>query len=185
MGQITSRGKWTRVTEEGINLVGLNTPYIKWGIAADDPNGGQSGYEFEGVSDHAHLDGTKFKLGKFTHHNRVVVLTKEVQFWAELNVEVYFADGDITHSCTARFRHDETPNVNGYVDDIVKLPTIDEPEFVHVDGVEYSVSIHGFLVGKFEKGVPDFPQHEFNSPEGESSEAYIIAEFTRTSPPGG
>jgi hypothetical protein len=178
VGQIITKGEWTRVTAEGINLKDLHTNYIKWGVPADDPFGGQSGYEFVSLSAHAQLDGTPCRLGKFIHHNQVVVMTGEVQFWADLKIDVYFADDDITHTFTAQFRHHETVNSPGYQDDIVKLPKVYEPDFVHVDGVEHRVAITGFALGGIT--VP-----EFHSPEGKSNEAYIVAKFEPASSPGG
>lgn len=174
MGQIITKGKWTNVSEHGINLEGLNTNYIKWGIPASDPLGGQSGYEFKPVSAHVRFDGTECKLGTFIHHNWAVILTEAQQFSADLDIEVYFADDNKVHPFRANFGHNETVNSPTYQDDIVRLPTIDEPDFVHVDGVEYRVTITGFSLNGFT--VP-----EFHSPEGGSSQAHIVAKFEPTS----
>ncbi|MEU4739904.1 choice-of-anchor K domain-containing protein [Actinosynnema sp. NPDC023658] len=177
MGRIITRGKWTKVSADGINLSGLNTPYIKWGIPAADPLGGQSAYEFVPVSAHAHLDGTECVLGTFIHHNWAVVMAETSTFSATLAIEVYFEDDNKTHSFEVTFSHDETPNVPGYQDDIVLLPTIDEPDFVHVDGVEYTVSITGFSRN-------GFSSTKFRSPEGQSSDADIVAKFHPKNPRG-
>ena len=84
-----------------------------------------------------------------------------------------FADDNKTHLFSVTFTHLETPNTPGYQDDIVNLPVIDQPDFVHVDGVEYTVQITGFS----RNGIPIT---EFRSPEGESSRADIIATFKPT-----
>ncbi|MEJ2857576.1 MULTISPECIES: choice-of-anchor K domain-containing protein [unclassified Saccharothrix] len=174
MGRIITRGKWTAVTASVTNLSELDKPYIKWGIPAADPKGGQSGYEFVPVSAHAHLDGTECVLGKFIHHNWAVVMTEAMEFSAVLDIEVYFEDDRKVHPFQATFGHQETVNSPGYQDDIVTLPTILEPDFVHVDGVEYRVTITGFSRDGFT--VP-----EFRSPEGESNDADIVARFEPTS----
>lgn len=177
MGRIITRGKWTEVTAGGINLSGLNKPYIKWGIPAADPKGGQSGYEFVPISAHAQLDGTECVLGKFIHHNWAVVMTEASVFSAVLDIEVYFEDDNKVHPFRATFGHHETPNVPGYQDDIVTLPSIHEPDFVHVDGVEYTVTITGF-------SRDGFTVAEFRSPEGESNDADIVAKFEPKNPMG-
>ncbi|NUT96815.1 MAG: hypothetical protein HOY78_32810 [Saccharothrix sp.] len=178
MGRIITKGKWTEVTASVTNLSELNKPFIKWGIPAADPKGGQSGYEFVPVSAHAHLDGTEFVLGTFIHHNWAVIMTEASEFSAVLDLDVYFEDDKKSHKFKATFGHLETANVPTYQDDIVTLPTIDEPDFVHVDGVEYRVTITGFSRDGY--AVP-----KFRSPEGEKNEADIVAKFQPTNSLGG
>ncbi|WP_367128608.1 choice-of-anchor K domain-containing protein [Saccharothrix sp. HUAS TT1] len=175
MGRISTRGKWTEASIGGIS--GLNTPYIKWGTPAADPLGGQSAYEFVPVSTYAHLDGTESVLGTFIHHNWAVVMMEASTFTATLAIDVYFEDDNKLHSFLATFSHEETLNVGGYQDDLVTLPKIHEPDFVHVDGVGYTVTITGFSRN-------GFPKTNFSSPEGTSNDADIIVKFEPKNPQG-
>ncbi|XVV00683.1 choice-of-anchor K domain-containing protein [Actinosynnema sp. CA-248983] len=104
-------------------------------------------------------------------------MTEATQFSATLDAEVYFENDRKTHTFKAAFGHLETLNVPGYQDDIGTLPTIDEPDFVHVDGVEYRVTITGF--SRDGRPVP-----KFRRPEGEKSEADIVAKFEPKNPHG-
>lgn len=174
MGQIVTRGKWVRVTDGAAMLQGLNSNHIKWGERhPNDPNGGESEYEFKGVATDATLDGTPFVVGTFIHHNWVILMAQAVLFEADLELTLHFADDNVTHVCTATFSHNETPNVGGYVDDEVHLPTVSDNEQVHINGASYEVSIKGFSINGYE--VTDF-----RSKEGGSNKADVIAVYKPT-----
>ncbi|WP_461119579.1 choice-of-anchor K domain-containing protein [Saccharothrix stipae] len=181
--QIRTVGKWISVdpnTPE-MKLDGLDSDHIKWGVpATGDPNAGRSEYEFTGALAHTKHDGSnKFEvtLGTFTHHNYVILMGQQTEFQATLEVDIEFRDDGTKHKCTVVFSHVETVNSPGYVDDKVKLPEVSGNEIVHIEGVEYKVSIVGFLVGGHGEPLP-----QFLSAEGRHNEADIIARFERTNP---
>ncbi|MGP3966162.1 choice-of-anchor K domain-containing protein [Streptomyces sp. 6N223] len=182
MGLVTTTGEWTGVSVSDLTGLAIrqddraNKSEIRWGTPAE---GSQSGYDFEGYATDAVLDGTDFALGKFTHHNYPIVLNHE-QFWVYLAVSVYFQDNDFEHRFKLRFRHEETPNVPGYQNDPVKLPDVHENDRVYVDGVEYEVTMTGFLV---EHGQRKIKMPNFDTPEKGHASAKIFAQFKQTSSP--
>ncbi|CAI7980920.1 conserved hypothetical protein [Frankia sp. Hr75.2] len=184
MGTVMTNGTWTRVSVD--DLPGLtfsqesdSKSEVRWGEPLD--GGSKSGYDFEGYTNDALLDGTDFLLGRLTHHNQTIQLPTHWQFWVYLTVNVYFEDEEMEHDFTLRFRHEETPNQGAHPNDVVQLPKVHENDLVYVDDVEYRVTITGFLLGQ---GSRRRRVSTFDVPEGGSISAGIFARFERTSPPG-
>jgi hypothetical protein len=172
MGTITTTGRWQRVSVDDLQGLTIqntddNRSEIRWGEPVG--GGGQSGYDFEGYTADAALDGTDFLLGKYTHHNQVITLN-HWQFWVFLEVDVHFDDDDIDHTFVVRFRHDETPNQGDHPNDRVKLPTINENDSVYVNGSEYKVTITGFWRRRVKTTF-------FDIAEGGSASAEIFAKL--------
>ncbi|NKY25892.1 choice-of-anchor K domain-containing protein [Nocardia gamkensis] len=183
MGKVDTKGVWTRVSVEESQFEGLRQPgsgiksSIKWGTGVD---GEKSGYDFTGLTGvDARLDGKDFNLGIFAHYNRRVVL-KHAQFSVFLKVTVDFQDEGFDHTFTLRFRHDETPNVPGDVDDVVRLPIVHENDIVRVDGAEYQVTISGFR----DHGGQGEVQPKYTIREGEIKRLWLVARFEPISEPG-
>lgn len=161
--------EWTSVTG-GVNVTGLGTSEIRWGIT----NGQQSGYIFQPapVVFPVTVD-TPFSLGTFTHNNFPIrssgitgaTLTTDFTFLIEGNV--------VQASMVYDFLHNETPN-NGpgnCCNDIVTAVnnTVFSDTFV-INGSEYQLFIEGFQVGNGD--VLDF----FSTVEGQSNSANLVAE---------
>lgn len=187
MGKVDTRGVWTRVSVEESQFEGLRQPgvrsssgirsSIRWGSGQD---GEKSGYDFTGLTDvDARLDGKDFNLGIFAHYNNRIIL-KHNQFSVFLKVTVDFQDEGFDHTFTLRFRHDETPNQPGDVDDVIKLPIVHEDDIVRVDGAEYQVTISGFR----DHGGQGEVQSQFANHEGAIKRAWLVARFEPTSEPG-
>jgi hypothetical protein len=98
-----------------------------------------------------------------------------------LAVSVYFQDNDFKHDFPLHFRHDETPNQGPHPDDHINLPEVKEYGVVYVDGVEYQVTMTGFLV---EHGQTKIKMRNFDTGENNQASAKIFAQFKRTTPPG-
>ncbi|MGW4121774.1 choice-of-anchor K domain-containing protein [Nocardia sp. NPDC004711] len=184
MGKVDTKGVWTRVSVEESQFEGLRQPGVKsssgvrssirWGSGQQ----GKSGYDFTGLTDvEARLDGKDFNLGIFAHYNRRIQL-KHSQFSVYLTVTVDFQDEGFDHTFTLRFRHNETPNQPGDVDDVVKLPTVHEDDIVRVDDVEYKVTISGFLDDKGQV------KPQFANPEGGIKRVWLVARFEPIIEPG-
>ncbi|MFI6362058.1 choice-of-anchor K domain-containing protein [Nocardia sp. NPDC050630] len=108
------------------------------------PTGSPRRGQIVGLTDvDARLDGKDFNLGIFAHYNNRVTL-KHNQFSVFLKVTVDFQDEGFDRTFTLRFRHNETPNQPGDVDDVIKLPIVHEDDIVRVDGAGYQVTISGF-----------------------------------------
>ncbi|MFD6389521.1 choice-of-anchor K domain-containing protein [Nocardia sp. NPDC060259] len=187
MGKVDTKGVWTRVSVDESQFQGLREPGtasssgvrvgIRWGTGGD---GEPSGYDFTGLTGvDARLDGKNFNLGIFTHYNHRVVV-QHSQFWVYLRVTVDFLDEGFDHTFILRFRHDETPNVPGDVDDRVKLPIVDEHDIVRVDGAEYQVTISGFR----DHGGEGEVQPSFPNPEGSIKRVWLVARFEPIVEPG-
>ncbi|GAB2900586.1 choice-of-anchor K domain-containing protein [Streptomyces mayteni] len=184
MGLLTTKAYWT----DAPDLPGLkirrddnrNRSEIRWGNPVD--GGNQSGYDFEGHGTSGELGGDDFPLGTFTHHNYPIILGSFEKFSLTLQLQVYFQDHDLLHECRLVFDHDETPNVGDHWNDQVTLPDVHPDDAkVHVNGVEYTVTITGFLVGS---GAHKTKQPSFDTPEGEELSAKIFARFKQTGPQG-
>ncbi|MCK9932393.1 choice-of-anchor K domain-containing protein [Frankia sp. Mgl5] len=128
-----TNGTWTRVSVD--DLPGLtfsqesdSKSEVRWGEPLD--GGSKSGYDFEGYTTDALLDGTDFLLGRLTHHNQTIQLPTRWQFWVYLTVNVYFEDEEMEHDFTLRFRHEETPNQGAHPNDVVQLPKVHENDLV-------------------------------------------------------
>ncbi|MDT0310423.1 lamin tail domain-containing protein [Streptomyces sp. DSM 44917] len=173
MGEVSTKGVWTRVSVDATMFTGLNTNYLRWG---DQPEGSRSGYLFRGGKKEAKLDGTEFVLGTFTHYNFPITLAYD-QFYAYLDVDVTFEDGTSAYLPSLRFHHHETPNVGDRQEDIVLLPTIDTDRTVKAGGEEYVVRITGFTQGD----VRHLPR--FTSPESKRNSADVKALFARLNQP--
>lgn len=187
MGKVDTRGVWTRVSVDPSQFTGLGAKgspsgsgvrsSIRWGTGGD---GEQSGYDFTGLTGvEARLDGKNFNLGIYAHYNHRVVLTHS-QFSVYLKVTVDFLDEGFDHTFTLRFRHDETPNDPGDVDDLVRLPIVDEHDIVRVDGAEYQVTISGFR----DHGGEGEVQPSFLNPEGSIKRVWLVARFEPIIQPG-
>ncbi|MFF0490927.1 choice-of-anchor K domain-containing protein [Nocardia sp. NPDC004068] len=183
MGKVDTKGVWTRVSVDESQFEGLRQApdgtksRLRWGTGAD--GGEKSGYDFTGLTGvDAQLDGTDFNLGIFAHYNRRVVL-EHTQFSVFLKVTVDFQDEGFDHTFTLRFRHDETPNVPGDVDDVVRLPIVHENDIVRVDGTEYQVTISGFR----DHGGHGEVQETYTIGEGEIKRLWLVARFDPTSEP--
>ncbi len=183
MGLLTTKGYWTDVPQ----LPGLemnrddnkNEIEIRWGTPVDGAN--KSGYDFQGHATSGELDGNDFPLGTFTHHNFPIILGHE-QFSVTLELQVYFQEHDLLHTCRLVFAHDETPNVGPHWNDTVKLPDVHPKDVnVQVNGVEYKVILTGFLVGE---GQHRTLQPSFDTSENDQISAKIFARFERTGPLG-
>lgn len=176
MGLIETSGKFTGTSVPLPGLTGVNTSQIRWGQPASG-GAAMSGYDFEGHSMEAILNGREFPIGRFTHHNNPIFLSDQWQFWVHLAVRVHFENGNFDHEFTVHFRHDETPNQGPHPNDVVILPKIQVPETVYIDNAEYKVEITGF-----KKMGETQLKDTFNVPEGGTDSAWLYARFQRTAP---
>jgi hypothetical protein len=167
VGQIITSGVWTTSTQPRVENLGRNK--IRWG-------NGRSGYDFEGYPTEAKLDGSEFTIGRFTHHNKVLHGFPADPFKVTLDVDVAFEDGTHPHF-TFEFRHTETSG-NPNPPDIVELDMFVSPQSVKVGGVPYAVVLSGFREGPGKPVV-----RRFDSPEGGSNSADVIAKFARVDLP--
>ena len=146
---VTARtsGIWTDVKSKGNpsvgKLTGVGTNFISWGVIANRANK-QSAYRFEGVpAVEVPLDGTEFLLGTFTHFNFTITnqySIREVTLPLTLEIE-----GGIRKTYNFRFKHTETPNIGGAVNDIVEISAIPPKEIITIGGKQYELSVTGFL----------------------------------------
>lgn len=168
-------GLWTEV-DGGSNVSGLNTNSISWGVT----NGQKSGYIFQPspVSFPVTPD-TQFDLGTFTHNN--FPISSGGITGATLTTDFMFSidSTPVSASMVYNFLHDETPNTGGggCCDDIVVAVNnnVFSDTFL-IGGVEYQLNITGF---KLDDGTV---LSEFNTKEGQSNSATLVAEINRSVP---
>jgi hypothetical protein len=167
MHAIITSGTWPSVRgAEGNTVKDQGTNYNKWGNT-------DSGYEFQGSTTQARLDGSEFVLGTFTHHNQGITGGLPThRFTVNLDVDIAFEE-QIQKTFSFSFGHWETgPGDPGAPDDRVDLEMFVSKDKVQVDGSTYKVILSGFKQnGRITR--------RFISPEGGSNSADVVAMFTK------
>jgi hypothetical protein len=186
---LTTSGTWTDVDPDNtVGITGLGTDEISWGTP---PVGGsQSGYKFVGVGpetvDPADLVAAPFALGTFTHNNFPIsgIPDPSSITGATLNVDLTLDAFSTTF--TFNFNHNETPN-SGTCDPASQLqPPVSCPdvvtfedngvssEFITLDGVDYNLTLSGFVAA----GTSDLVS-QFITEEGGENVATLKAQLTK------
>ncbi|MFI0238042.1 choice-of-anchor K domain-containing protein [Streptomyces sp. NPDC016845] len=174
MGIIRTTGKWTAVLPEPRNVTGVGSSKVQWGTATSGE--GRSGYTLTGGATQAQLNGNEFTLASFKHENFPINSGISDREWdVTLQVNVTFED-HTSRDFTFKFHHNETDNNGPHPDDIVSLPEFISPETVTVDGQPYKVMLSGFKQG-------GQVVRRFDSPEGGSNSADIVAVFAKPGKP--
>lgn len=185
---INTTGAWSSVQENDgpvASISGLGTGLVNWGNPFPGPDGPQSGYQFEGVTDlDAPTDGTLFAVGTFTHHNFVIFLPSITGASLALHLE---AQGGSAQDFNYFFNHNETFN-NGDNDDgvceivgtnppcpdEVTIPDAESFESITIDGQVYALTIVGFSQDGGNTIVPGFLTEE-NAPNSATLYAKLAA----------
>ncbi|MGR0482083.1 MAG: choice-of-anchor K domain-containing protein [Candidatus Electronema sp. V4] len=137
MATVTTSGIWTSVKPQPDGLQGVGTNKVRWGTE------NHSGYDFEGVSNASvPVDGTEFKLGTFTHHNRSLTGTFNIhRFAVILALTLDCADGSASSSkFHFTFNHHEI----GGADDTVEFPSLKAEEQIAIADTNYTLHLTGF-----------------------------------------
>jgi hypothetical protein len=149
------------------NLTGEGTNTIRWGRSYPGYSG-RSGFSFVGTSNVGPFDvDTLFKVGDFTHMNRVIYMGQHVDV-AQLNLTVTASfDGMLrTFNTSYRFSLWETPNLanpcgngqqnfvpgtvneNGCADRVRLLKNDSLTDVFEHNGLTYQFDLFGFLGGR-------------------------------------
>jgi hypothetical protein len=154
---------------------------VRWGVVS---GGSQSGYRFDSSAPPAFTveTGTQFSLGNFTHFNFPInsgtsITGLNLNIMTDLTVQgTSVSEGPFVFS----FIHNETPNAcepqPTCANDIVSFNNLVSSDTFNVDGVDYTLTLLGFLQG----GV--FTEF-FSTVEGMTNTAQLIASFTAVVPP--
>jgi hypothetical protein len=155
---------------------------VRWGVVSG--GAAQSGYRFDSSAPPAFTveTGTQFSLGNFTHYNFPInsgtsITGLNLDITTELTIQgTPLSEGPFVFS----FIHNETPNactpLPTCANDIVSFNNLVSSDTFSVDGVDYTLTLLGFLQG----GVfTDF----FSTKEGKTNTAQLIASFTAVVPP--
>ncbi|MFD9950604.1 choice-of-anchor K domain-containing protein [Nonomuraea sp. NPDC059023] len=136
MSKATITGTWNnqKLTKPlPPNAKGYNTDRLTWGTP---PQGGEpNAYRFQGGPVEVPVDGTEFAVGTLTHSNRPTTANADFQV---LLLSKLVRDGGGELSFVLGFEHQETPDLNGPMDDILScLGGGDVGQPITIDGVPY------------------------------------------------
>nr|CAD27650.1 dsgA protein [Saccharothrix mutabilis subsp. capreolus] len=172
-----STRRWYRMPPAGAQ--GFDTDRLTWGTpsAGGEPNA----YRFQGGTVEVPFDGSEFVLGTLTHANRPI--TDPEPFDVTLKTTMVHDDGQ-QQSFHVVFSHQETPDLNGPVDDIIFSPwIINDAQTVTVDGVRYvPIPTRWVFEGQQASPQPTGPAH-FPSAEGRDNTAQLMAVMCRPDRP--
>jgi hypothetical protein len=177
--------EWTAV-DGGVNISGLGTNEVRWGIPFNDPNDPNSGLRFDVIGVPTNVGTfTPFALGELTHINFVVEIP--TASGATLAIDMTITNGN---SDSAMFSFDldieETPNVAPCpafqvsatpCDDRITFPNAIASETITIDGVEFNLALLGF--GPTANNISS----EFITQEGQESSTTLWAELTSDEDP--
>nr|WP_193374747.1 lamin tail domain-containing protein [Nocardiopsis baichengensis] len=160
-----------------IDFQGFGTDRIAWG--APDPSGPQSALQFHGRRGDVPLDGSEFLLSTFTHENRLSEHT--MGFTLPLEMTIAF-EGASAQTFRWGFSRQDTPDLNGPVDDVVTVWDMIEDE-VQVEGLPYRFFLSRCVPEhKDASEVAPWTPH-FPCPEGRDTTARLMAVALRADRP--
>ena len=179
----------------GFPQTGDNAAFINWGdVPGKNKASKQSGYVFEGFDDWdvgTIVEGTRWRIGDFTHRNNPLLSGPIDSVQLAANVEVDFGGGNVVDTVLNwLISHNETDNypVNGTCadggsapcPDVVTFPNSYAEETIVVpDDGTYFVRIWGFS----DTGLDGSEETSFLTLEGQNNTTGVWAEFTKTPPP--
>lgn len=161
------------------NLQGFGTERLTWGTP--DPSGAQYALHFHGRTAEIPLDGSEFLFAALTHENRPNETM--VGFSLALRMTVTF-EGMSAQSFQWVFSQQDTPDLNGPVDDVVTVwDRLEAEEGVQVDGVPYGIFISRCVPEDADDASVEPRTPSFLCPEDRDTTAKLMAMALRADRP--
>lgn len=190
MAKATVTGAWTNqqvITAHPPNPQGYGTDRLTWG--KPPASGAPNALRFTGGTVDIPLDGSEFVLGTLTHENRPTSSSGISE--SRLTVKAVYDDSS-QFAAELIVRHQETPDLEGPVDDLVSIPGVfyTLSKAVNFDGVPYIPVITRILPPPEATGeLPDplvgdlAMEAGMATAEGEDTAGAVVAVMVRTDRP--